>query len=404
MTSEATNSISKSSFRLKIASLDNVFDHCRITDTNQNYNPAAATYSTAPLIDSPPNRGKHQDFFWRGINPGQSEPTDLVTIEITVDNDISEQGIESILEVTALLLGCPYGLRLPFAPPHPMRTVGAMWMAQLVSLIEFTTPSLRRNRTVTSSRLDFLSPSRALEVIAPHQSKLGTEFLNVDLGLRQIWLVHVGQHGVQNFHERRHCRNHHQIYQSNACTSIYQMEAPSARDPKLTTIDSFRKAPLPGSYTVEPQALWPEIQNPKEIARKYAKLCKILCPSVQYVQIHPWAWQVSVKYEKTFSQSEKHAEIEMHELGNDEIRAIELFSYGHNETQSGLLCEDPDNLTWYLAALCPLKPRKISNTSSYWLRDVIELVEEICAGSKNGENGVKADASPTRAPSYLYIA
>jgi hypothetical protein len=89
----------------------------------------------------------------------------------------------------------------------------------------------------------------------------------------------------------------------------------------------------PGNYPPRNTSLWPGITRSKDIAAKYAELMTELCPSLQYIRIHDWSWQVMHVWNMTLAKDEIHLRL----LGYQETASIELFAFDHFAEQSGLL-------------------------------------------------------------------
>jgi hypothetical protein len=69
----------------------------------------------------------------------------------------------------------------------------------------------------------------------------------------------------------------------------------------------------------------------------YVQLLKSICPSVQYVRIADWAWQIIAKRDSSgIPTCDTQDEMELLELSWDETLAIELFSIDRLGTSSGL--------------------------------------------------------------------
>jgi hypothetical protein len=70
---------------------------------------------------------------------------------------------------------------------------------------------------------------------------------------------------------------------------------------------------------------------------RYAKLAKSICPSLQYVQIRRWAWQVTADHELLSGETDDVCDyIHLRQLEFEEILAIELFAMDTFVNQAGL--------------------------------------------------------------------
>jgi hypothetical protein len=70
---------------------------------------------------------------------------------------------------------------------------------------------------------------------------------------------------------------------------------------------------------------------------RYAKLAKSICPSLQYVQIQRWAWQVTVDHDLPTGENDDVCDhIHLRQLEFKETLAIELFAMDTFVTQAGL--------------------------------------------------------------------
>lgn len=92
-------------------------------------------------------------------------------------------------------------------------------------------------------------------------------------------------------------------------------------------------------YPRAQSSLWPGINQPKQIASRYVQLMKWKCPSIQYVQIERWIWQLSTPPNmESLSESEIYDQITLRRLDFDEMVSMDLFSYDNFPEQAGLSC------------------------------------------------------------------
>jgi hypothetical protein len=105
----------------------------------------------------------------------------------------------------------------------------------------------------------------------------------------------------------------------------------------LTQLSLHGRSQNPGQYPTKASSLWPGIERPKQIAMRYAKLAKSICPSLQYVQIQRWAWQVTADHVLSSGENDDVCDyIHLRQLEFEEILAIELFVMDTFVTQAGL--------------------------------------------------------------------
>jgi hypothetical protein len=87
-----------------------------------------------------------------------------------------------------------------------------------------------------------------------------------------------------------------------------------------------------GQYPRKESSLWVTVKKPKDIAYRYAKLIKEICPSLQYIRIQDWSWEfVPRRKFKPSSIGPKLRELEF-----DELLAIEILSFDIFPPQAGL--------------------------------------------------------------------
>jgi hypothetical protein len=91
-----------------------------------------------------------------------------------------------------------------------------------------------------------------------------------------------------------------------------------------------------GQYPTKESSLWRTAKKPKDIACRYAKLMKDICPSLQYIRIHDWTWEFFPR--RKFKPSSSGPMIR--ELEYDEVRAFEILSFETLTSQGGLPCPE----------------------------------------------------------------
>lgn len=78
--------------------------------------------------------------------------------------------------------------------------------------------------------------------------------------------------------------------------------------------------------------------RPVEIAKQYAQLARYMCPSLQFIRIEHWAWQVMLPPGRLEGfKGRTWSAIKLRRLEYQEMQAIELFSLNSFVNQYGLL-------------------------------------------------------------------
>ncbi|KAE9368856.1 hypothetical protein N431DRAFT_415599 [Stipitochalara longipes BDJ] len=96
---------------------------------------------------------------------------------------------------------------------------------------------------------------------------------------------------------------------------------------------SHRSGPYPASST----SLWPGVVKPKEIAKRYIQLMRSKCPSLQYVQVKNWAWQITSPLPGVpVREVAAEKKVELREMEWEERMSIELFALDSFAQESGL--------------------------------------------------------------------
>jgi hypothetical protein len=106
----------------------------------------------------------------------------------------------------------------------------------------------------------------------------------------------------------------------------------------LTQLSLHSRSHKTGQYPRKTSSLWAGVENPKEIAIRYAKLARSKCPSLQYIQIGVRAWQITAPHGFLHNETEEDIfdQVQLRQLEREEILAIELFAMDSFTTQSGL--------------------------------------------------------------------
>ena len=103
----------------------------------------------------------------------------------------------------------------------------------------------------------------------------------------------------------------------------------------LTQLRLNGKSWRTGQYPSKASSLWPDVHKAKDIALRYAQLIHSMCPSLKYIRIQWWAWQIQPARSSSLD-GEQQAETGFRELDHDETWAIELFAIHTFVSQSGL--------------------------------------------------------------------
>ncbi|KAH7336582.1 hypothetical protein BKA65DRAFT_506760 [Rhexocercosporidium sp. MPI-PUGE-AT-0058] len=102
---------------------------------------------------------------------------------------------------------------------------------------------------------------------------------------------------------------------------------------QLTQLRLNSKSVRSGGYPSKQSSLWPDAKRPREIALEYAKLIKVECSSLQYLQIGQWVW----RFTNSIGTHLHHPDqVELRKLEYDELMSIELFAMNTFASESGL--------------------------------------------------------------------
>jgi hypothetical protein len=91
-----------------------------------------------------------------------------------------------------------------------------------------------------------------------------------------------------------------------------------------------------GQFPTKSTSLWTGLKSSEDIAYQYARLIQSKCPSLEYVQIGQYAWQVIQGDFELTSGGDFNPAARLRPLGKDEISFIELFALAVDSTQGGL--------------------------------------------------------------------
>ena len=91
-----------------------------------------------------------------------------------------------------------------------------------------------------------------------------------------------------------------------------------------------------GQFPRKSSSLWADLRSSEDIAYQYARLIQSKCPSLEYVQIGQYAWQVIHGDFELTSSGGYNPTARLRPLGKDEISSIELFCLVVNCIQGGL--------------------------------------------------------------------
>jgi hypothetical protein len=91
-----------------------------------------------------------------------------------------------------------------------------------------------------------------------------------------------------------------------------------------------------GQFPGKSSSLWAGLKSSEDIAYQYARLIQSQCPSLEYVQIGQYAWQVIHGDFELSGGGGYNPTARLRPLGKDEISFIELFCLAVNSIQGGL--------------------------------------------------------------------
>lgn len=105
----------------------------------------------------------------------------------------------------------------------------------------------------------------------------------------------------------------------------------------LTYLRIDKKRHQWGTYPPDLTNRFQDIAEPKDLAACYAKLMRSICPTLQYIQIQSWSWQVTAPLPGvSIPEEEPASQIELREMEWVERKGIELFVIGTSAQQSWL--------------------------------------------------------------------
>jgi len=92
-----------------------------------------------------------------------------------------------------------------------------------------------------------------------------------------------------------------------------------------------------GKYPTESSSLWPGVVKAKDIAKRFIQLMRSRCPTLQYVQMQRWAWQITAPLSGVpVLEADADSQVELRELEREERKEIELFATDSFVANSGL--------------------------------------------------------------------
>ena len=103
---------------------------------------------------------------------------------------------------------------------------------------------------------------------------------------------------------------------------------------RLTQLRLNGKSYRTGQYPTKASSLWPGVETSEDIAYHYAILIHSKCPSLQYINIQHYAWQVL--YKKSTNGDMATDFVDLRPLDPDEVASIELFALGNFPFPNGL--------------------------------------------------------------------
>jgi hypothetical protein len=95
-----------------------------------------------------------------------------------------------------------------------------------------------------------------------------------------------------------------------------------------------------GRFPPPSASYWPGVTYSKDIALRYARDMHSICPSLQYIQIRHYLWQVIPHDWSSCHKTDCALEHDFVEIDADELAQVELFSYTMFPELSGLLGRD----------------------------------------------------------------
>ncbi|KAH6673259.1 hypothetical protein B0J14DRAFT_592862 [Halenospora varia] len=104
--------------------------------------------------------------------------------------------------------------------------------------------------------------------------------------------------------------------------------------PRLTHLRLSKKSHQHGRYPPKKASLRLGINRSFSIAQGYARLIKSLCPTLQFIKIGDWAWQIEVG--KNSAKGKRGNSVVLRELSRDEVRNIEIFGITTFAEECGL--------------------------------------------------------------------
>lgn len=104
--------------------------------------------------------------------------------------------------------------------------------------------------------------------------------------------------------------------------------------PRLTHLRLSKKSHQHGRYPPKKASLRLGINRSLSIAQCYARLIKSLCPTLQFIKIGDWAWQIEVG--KNSAKGKRGNSVVLRELSRDEVRNIEIFGITTFAEECGL--------------------------------------------------------------------
>jgi hypothetical protein len=124
-----------------------------------------------------------------------------------------------------------------------------------------------------------------------------------------------------------------------SCLTDHEQENFSSLLPDLVHLKQLRIGRIhgdPDQFPAENSSLWAGLKSSEDIAYEYAQLIQSKCPSLEYVQIGQYAWQVIHGDFELTSGGGYNPAARLRLLGKDEIRFIELFCLAVDSIQGGL--------------------------------------------------------------------
>jgi hypothetical protein len=105
---------------------------------------------------------------------------------------------------------------------------------------------------------------------------------------------------------------------------------------RLTHLRLDGKSHRGGQYPTKASSLWPGVESSRDIAYHYGILIHSKCPSLKYIKIQDYAWEVDYQILKSTIDDIPIEWVALRPLDQDEIASIDLFALQSFCSESGL--------------------------------------------------------------------